>query len=327
MKIFSIPHNDPDILPVPFYQSQGWQEVLAKDTITSIRFVVEGDGIIQTLAIVYPVSKFLGNYIYIPRGPIMSESVSQADITAWKNHIDTLAKTHNARWAMIEPDTLSETHLEWLNQITTSLSKARLPHQTLKVDLSKSRDDLLEEMGKKTRYNIRLSEKRGTSVIKVTKQDPLFEEIFDAFCNLLEETSDRADFSIHNRKHYQNILQTHTENFSPYLIASYNDSIITAVHMFVDTLRETVYLHGGSSHQHRSLMGPYLIQWEAIIQAKAAGLSTYDFWGTSDTKESWKGITRFKRKFGGFTINYPETRALIFSPIGSMYKWLSTKKK
>ena len=54
--------------------------------------------------------------------------------------------------------------------------------------------------------------------------------------------------------------------------------------------------------RHREKMPNYLLQWEAIKRAKAAGCNVYDLWGAPDEfKESdplW-GVYRFKEGLGG----------------------------
>ncbi len=327
MTVTTIPTTEPDIMPVPFYQSQGWQLFLEKEKSTSIRFTITGSGVIQTLVIIYPIKRLGGTQMYIPRGPVMSETTTAADVTAWSEEIHRLAKQHNTHWCLIEPDILTEPQQKWLNQHSQIFPKERLPHQTQKMDLTQLTETILQEMNKKTRYNIRLAEKRGVTAFRTEYPDKEFSETFEQFYHLLSQTSDRALFRIHSKDHYLNILQTKTDTFQPYLIAGYREGIPHAIHMFVDTQRETVYLHGGSANEHKQHMAPHLIQWKAITEAKEAGIKTYDFWGTSDTKKSWAGITRFKRKFGGYTVDYPTTRAILFNPIGQAYKLFTTLKQ
>jgi lipid II:glycine glycyltransferase (peptidoglycan interpeptide bridge formation enzyme) len=75
----------------------------------------------------------------------------------------------------------------------------------------------------------------------------------------------------------------------------------------IDFAGVRTYLHGASSNKHRNLMAPYAIHWHQIQDAKQQGLEGYDFWGVSDTNKQWKGITRFKRGFKGFEIEYAGT--------------------
>jgi lipid II:glycine glycyltransferase (peptidoglycan interpeptide bridge formation enzyme) len=58
-------------------------------------------------------------------------------------------------------------------------------------------------------------------------------------------------------------------------------------------------------------MAPYLLQWEIIKKAKAAGCKYYDFFGIDEKK--WPGVTRFKHGFSGEEIKYPGTFDMIFN--------------
>jgi len=74
------------------------------------------------------------------------------------------------------------------------------------------------------------------------------------------------------------------------------------------------YLHGASSYEHRSLMGPYTLHWQIMQEAKRDGYHCYDFWGVAikqqsnkTTNQHWEGISRFKLGFGGKIMDYPGT--------------------
>jgi peptidoglycan pentaglycine glycine transferase (the first glycine) len=70
---------------------------------------------------------------------------------------------------------------------------------------------------------------------------------------------------------------------------------------------KTWYLYGMSRWLHRDKMPNYLLQWEAIKKAKAAGCDTYDLWGAPDnfveTDPLW-GVYRFKEGLGGTVHRY-----------------------
>ena len=67
----------------------------------------------------------------------------------------------------------------------------------------------------------------------------------------------------------------------------------------------------------------YLLQWEAIREAKNRGCKLYDFWGFVDpqkySKHPWAGPTLFKMGFGGEKFEYIETQDL---PLSNKY-WLT----
>ena len=65
------------------------------------------------------------------------------------------------------------------------------------------------------------------------------------------------------------------------------------------------YFYGMSSELHREKMPNYLLQWEAIRRAKAAGCLVYDLWGAPDRfdeEDKMWGVFRFKDGFGGEVI-------------------------
>ncbi|MBW6440721.1 peptidoglycan bridge formation glycyltransferase FemA/FemB family protein [Patescibacteria group bacterium] len=88
-----------------------------------------------------------------------------------------------------------------------------------------------------------------------------------------------------------------------------------------------IYLHGASSNEQRNLMAPYLLQWQQIQDAKVAGYKKYDFWGITiaGEKESWQGITKFKKGFGGMEKRYIGTYDLATDKL--LYNLYQTVKK
>jgi lipid II:glycine glycyltransferase (peptidoglycan interpeptide bridge formation enzyme) len=206
------------------------------------------------------------------------------------------------------------------------------PSKTIMLDLSKSEEVLLATMHQKTRYNIRLAEKKGVTI----NNSPLERgaepgeagcvkvDGFEDFWRLMEKTSGRDGFTSHQKDYYEKLLQTAPEKFKLFT-AVYQDKIIAAgiFSFFGDT---TTYLFGASDNEQRGVMAPYLLQWEIIKKAKAAGCKYYDFFGVDEKK--WPGVTRFKHGFSGEEIKYPGTFDVIFNkPSYQIYKILRTTRR
>jgi len=190
------------------------------------------------------------------------------------------------------------------------LSGQASPKATRILDLSKSESELLSEMKPKTRYNIRLAEKKGVTVEKTDNVDILYK--------MLEATSQKGGgYFPHQKTYYENLIKhLYKENFVHIFVAKYQNQPLAAI--LVCFFGETsIYLHGGQGDQMRNLMAPYLCQWEAIKYAKKEGYKYYDFWGvaeTDDPNDPWAGISRFKEGFGGEKIIFPGSFDLVTSP-------------
>jgi peptidoglycan pentaglycine glycine transferase (the first glycine) len=190
------------------------------------------------------------------------------------------------------------------------------PGKTLLLDLTKSAEELLAVMHPKTRYNIRLAEKKGVEIREGSQSD------LDNFYDLISSTYNRKHLKVYNKGYYQKLLENLT-NAKIYL-AEYQNKILAAnlILFYGDT---ATYLHGGSSEEDKNIMAPHLLQWEIIKLAKAQGYRYYDFWGIDEKK--WPGVTRFKMGFGGTEVKYGGAFDLILNKFWyTVYKLIKSFK-
>jgi len=191
------------------------------------------------------------------------------------------------------------------------------PAQTLVLDLQSDLEQLLSRMHPKTRYNIRLAEKK-----KVTVR--IDNSRIEEFISLLQITTDRDQFRGHNDNYYRALAEFDSQ-FVKLFLAEYQGKIIAAG-LFAFYGNGVTYLHGASSNTNRQVMAPYLLQWEVIKAAKESGHRYYDFYGISSQK--WPGVTRFKVGFGGEVVNYPGTFDYIVRPgVYKLYKLLRALRR
>ena len=77
-------------------------------------------------------------------------------------------------------------------------------------------------------------------------------------------------------------------------------TVIAGLGLFVFAGRAW-YMYGMSREAHRDKMPNYLLQWEAMRAARAAGALSYDLWGAPDVfdeSDSMWGVFRFKDGLG-----------------------------
>lgn len=216
-------------------------------------------------------------------------------------------------WRMEPVSELSEP--EALLPLAFRRTSALDPVTTVILDLGPGEDDLLSRMHEKTRYNIRLAERHGVSVRTGSSERDLGE-----FLRLMAETAARDRFVQHAPEYLKVTFTFLRDNGIAQLrVAEFEGKTVAAnlEVLFGDTV---TYLYGASSNEHRNVMAPYALQWDAIREAKRRGYRTYDFWGANpqskamyDYKPSWEGITRFKMGFGARLVNLAGTWDLPFN--------------
>lgn len=175
-----------------------------------------------------------------------------------------------------------------------------LPPSTMLVDLRKDEDGLLAKMHPKTRYNIRLSERRGVVVSTGTLAD------LPAWHTLYLETTRRHHLDPMPLEHFEAFMRERAEHTaSPVrtalLLAHHEGTLVAGLLLALSRTRAT-YLYGASSHAQRDVMGSHAIQWAAMRLAKAHGCLDYDLFGAApraDEAHALAGVHRFKAGFGG----------------------------
>ncbi len=231
------------------------------------------------------------SYALIQRGPIVRE---EADL---KEVVEAMSAELDVSFIRFEPPRLSREAgqgvVPWAKK-TIHVS----PEETLLLDLTTSEDEFLSAMHPKTRYNIRLAQKKGVEVRELLREE------WERAWKLFEETACRGKFRLHGRVRYEAWLETFS---GARLVGAFYGGELLAVNLMVDAFGTRTYLHGASSNAHRDVMAPYAIHWREITEAKKTGLAAYDFWGISEENPAWKGITRFKLGFGGARVHYPGT--------------------
>lgn len=193
------------------------------------------------------------------------------------------------------------------------------PSTTSIIDLTQGGEAVMAQMKQKTRYNIRLAEKKGV-VVKIVGL-----EAFDDFTRLAEQTAVRDQFFLHPHEYYRAMLERLHGDTEAFLAIAYYDDRPLAANIMTDFQGQRTYLHGASSNLHRNVMAPYLLHQFLIEDAIAKGMTSYDLWGVapigSGDNHPWAGISRFKLGFGGETVSTPGTLEVPTSlPVYMLYR-------
>lgn len=258
---------------------------------------------------------------YIARGPVVpGKAHNSIDWNQLWPELDRICRVHRAIFLRIEPD-------HWDNDLQSSgpppgmvLSRHSIqPPRTILIDLSSSEDEIMQRMKQKTRYNIRLAEKKGVTVHPTND--------LATFFRLMTVTGGRDNFGVHSREYYQKAYDLFAPTGCCQLLqADFEGQPLAALMVFTFGERAW-YLYGASSDDHREKMPAYLLQWEALRWAKAQGARQYDLYGIPDMPEAelengfthhsdglW-GVYRFKRGFGGVILRAAGPWDRVYRPL------------
>lgn len=273
-----------------FLQSKQWGD-FQRSTGREVVFV---DGVGWFVVNALP---FGWKYAFCPKGPTGNVSVET---------LRSVADKLGVVFLRVEPEFQSPTS-NFKKTFEVS------PSHTLITDLTKSEDDLLSAMHEKTRYNVRLAERKGVTVSIGTVS--IGTDSIDDVWPLFEQTASRGQFRLHPKSYYQKMLASGVVFIAT---AKVGDQIVAA-NLMVDHAGTRTYLHGASGETHRNVMAPFLLHWELIKDAKRKGIAAYDWWGVApdgaDESHPWNGITRFKLGFGGERLDSPGTFDFVARPL------------
>jgi peptidoglycan pentaglycine glycine transferase (the first glycine) len=265
---------------------------------------------------------------YVPKGPL----VDFRDVALSRMLLDALHRKCQSRSVMlkIEPDVLESAQGgvdTWTRLAFRPSSQTVQPRRTVLLDIAGSEDEILGGMKSKTRYNIRLAERKGVRVHAGTEQD------LGAFDALMATTGERDAFGVRSPAYYNKAYALFAPlNMVHLLIATYEEQPIAGLMAFACGAKAW-YMFGGSANEHREKMPNYLLQWEAIRWARSQGCTTYDLFGVPDCDQDtlearfmersdglW-GVYRFKRGFGGTLARYVGAFDYVYSkPLYWLYQ-------
>jgi lipid II:glycine glycyltransferase (peptidoglycan interpeptide bridge formation enzyme) len=263
--------------------------------------------------------------LYSPKGPLLDWS-DEPLRNRVLNDLQSYAKKQGAIFMKMDPDVVlgtgvsdgeakvndqrGQTVMSELGRRGWQYSSDQIQFKnTVLIDLTPSEDEMLARMKQKTRYNIRLAEKKGVALRIGIRED------FSMLYRMYAETSVRDGFVIRDEGYYRTVWETFMQEnrgiseagnlpaCEP-IIAEVDGEPVAAIFVFYFA-RRAYYVYGMSRNAHREKMPTYLLQWEAMKRARAKSCTIYDLWGAPevfDESDSMWGVYRFKEGLGGQVI-------------------------
>lgn len=242
---------------------------------------------------------------YFPKGPKPTKDMCK--------ELLEIGRQKNAIFIQLEPESTVFSQLSARTMGLTSSHHPLFTKYTFVLDLTKTEDELLSSMHSKTRYNIRLAQRKGVVIRKETS-DKAFEE----YLRLTRETVKRQGFYAHNEIYHHTMWHIMKQSgIATLWTATYEGHVLAAWIIFA--FKDTIYYpYGASGRKHRETMAPNLLLWEIAKWGKQNGYKKFDLWGAlgpdPDTNDPWYGFHRFKEGYKPNLVEYTGSYDLIIRP-------------
>ena len=250
--------------------------------------------------------------LYVPRGPLLDWDDAELRARVLDD-LRALARKQGAIFIKMDPEVVLGTGIpgepEAVNNLIGQVVQDELARRgwryssdqiqfrnTVWLDLRGSEEEMLARMKQKTRYNLRLAQKKGVVVRIGSEADlPLLYKMY-------AETSVRDGFVIRSEDYYRTLWGLFMRRgMATALIAEVEGEPVGALILFLFA-GKAWYLFGMSREAHREKMPNYLLQWEAMRRQKRPGAPATICGGRRIfflKKISMWGVFRFKEGLGG----------------------------
>lgn len=252
-------------------------------------------------------SQFVG---YLPKGPLPDKKLAEA--------LEQIGKEQNCAFIKLEPDILSTQPIYSVYPSFLPSPKPLFTKYNFVLDLTQTEEELLAAMHPKTRYNIKVAQKKGVWVEERTD-----DEAFSMYLKLYFDTTKRQNYHGHNETYHKKVWQIlKSAGMARLIIGFYkppgSKNPIPLSSWMILNFRDTLYYpYGGSSVEYREVMTNNLVAWEAIKLGQKLKLKSFDLWGAlgpdADPNDPWQGFHRFKKGYGATLVEYLGTFDLVFN--------------
>jgi len=218
---------------------------------------------------------------YVPRGPVMaSGSTIDAPVVA---EALRLARASRAAFVRLEPDVLESDPLADALAVDLRAKGFRTsdrtlqPRSSIRLDITRSEDELLAGFSKGHRADVRRAERDGVTV-RVGDQAA----DVDTLHRMLVATNERKSFGFHSAGYYRKLLAAFGD--AARLQVAEREGRPVAASLVLAWGRNGTYLVAGSNAEGLEHRAAHLLQWHAIRWARERGAREWDMWGIADAR-------------------------------------------
>ncbi len=259
-----------------------------------------------------------GRYLEVPGGPLLNWGDKKRLKEVFDKIID-IAKYYKCVFIRFRPQLKNieenRQHINYLKKFYPIHPAPMHLHaqNTVILNLEKSEEELLADLRRQTRYEVRRADKLGLKVIENSNK-----EAVEEFHKIQLETAHRQNFVPPSEKE----LLAEREAFSPNNLKLYKvidkDNQPVAYGLILIYGDEAEYFEAASTELNRKLPGAYALLWQAIKDLKNLGVKRFNLWGIAppnSPNHRYAGVTTFKTGFGGEIIEFIPAQDIVVNKL------------
>ena len=302
-----------------FMQSPQWAKIKSEWKNEIVTIENEKGEIIGSMSLlIRKIPLFNSTMMYSPRGPVCDPHDKET-LKMLLEKAKALSKKYKSYALKMDPDIeIEDTEFESvIKSLGFKVSRGLRnyegiqPRFVFRLDIKdKTEEEIMKDFHHKTRYNIRLSERKGVLCKIGTKED------IGVFHKLMVETGIRDGFLIRTKEYYESVYDSLGPEHVRLFLAYYNDEAIAGT-IAILYGNKCWYLYGASSNTYRNLMPNYQLQWNMIKWAIESKCDIYDFRGVPgniDDNNPMVGLYKFKVGFKGKFTEFVGMLDYVFNP-------------
>ncbi len=223
------------------------------------------------------------------------------------NHRRTMLPGLKKASADIQPSDCGNHRRTMLPGLKKASADIQPPHSVIINLKNTSEDELLAAMKTKTRYNIRLSAKKGVAIHRVPRKNGEIPAELARWYQLYKITEERNRIALHSYEYYAELFSQCGDDQLSLYVACHDGDLLAGI-IVANWKGQGRYLYGASSNVKRNTMPAYGLQWKVMVDLLNAGANCYDLFGIPPSAEKGHpmyGLYQFKTGFGGQIVRHP----------------------
>ncbi|OMH24551.1 methicillin resistance protein [Tersicoccus phoenicis] len=300
-------------------QSEAFIDVKKRYGWTPRYLVLEsGETTVACLALekTFPV---LGTLWYLIKGPDVGDAAAVIDAL---DAVKELVRRERLRVfaVKIEPDLVDDERSRALFSRAGLVKTFNIQpnDSTAVLDVAPDERQLLRTLHSRGRNAIRRAQREGVEVVRMPADEDTYRQMF---AMMGQVGQGKANVALRSYDYYRRFWQNFADRGQGRMYFVFEDGAPAVGAFVINYGHKGTYKDGGSIPRRKAYGDSHLVQWTAINDLKAEGVTSYDFCGTppsdrlKDTSHPHHGLGLFKTSFTKTVVDYVGCWDLVINPV------------